>query len=257
MDISGKTTVVTGGGSGIGEGICEAFGAAGAKVVVADRDGEAARSVADAIIEKGGTALSIPVDVTQAAQIAAMVSTTLDRHGTIDVLINNAGRRHIRPFLEHTEAEWREMLDVNLTGPFLCCKAIVPHMQDAGTGRVINIASVAGLVGRPNRAGYCASKGGLIAFTRALAADLAGSGITVNAINPGLIATPFNAAFADDAALGPKWARENLIGRWGTPADIAQAALYLASDVSSYFTGECINLDGGSIAALVRDGELD
>ena len=166
------------------------------------------------------------------------------------------GSRIIKAFLDHTEEDWRQMLDVNLTGHFLCCQAVLPHMLEAGRGRIINMASIASTVGRPGRAGYVAAKGGLLALTRALAADMAGKNITVNALAPGMIASPFNREFAEDGVIGDAWNSENLVGRWGQPEDIGGVAAFLASDESAFITGEVVNVDGGSIAALVRQGEL-
>ena len=255
MRLSGKSAIVTGAGSGIGAAIAAAFAEAGAKVAVVDIDADRAEAIAEAIRTAGGTAAAIAADVANADDVNRFVEAAAAQFDGLDILVNNAGKRVIRPFLEHSEAEWREMLDVNMTAHFLTCQAAVPLLIARGAGRIVNVASIAGLVGRPNRAGYCASKGGAIAFTRALAADLAGSGVTVNAVNPGLIATPFNAQFSEDAKTGAEWANENLAGRWGTPEDVAAMALFLASDEAGYISGECFNVDGGSIAALVRRGE--
>ncbi len=253
--LADKSAIVTGAGSGIGAGIATAFAAAGVQVAVVDIDGDKAAATTDAIRAAGGTATAFTANVAKADEVGSLVAAVADQFNGLDILVNNAGKRVIRPFLEHSEAEWREMLDVNLTAHFLTCQAVVPHLLARGTGRIVNVVSIAGLVGRPNRAGYCASKGGAIAFTRALAADLAGTGVTVNAVNPGLIATPFNAQFSEDAATGPEWANGNLAGRWGTPEDVAAMALFLASDEAGYVSGECFNVDGGSIAAWVRSGE--
>lgn len=255
MRLASKSAIVTGAGSGIGAGIATAFAAEGAAVAVIDIDADKAEAVTDAIRATGGTAAAFTANVANADDVDRFVNAVADQFNGLDILVNNAGKRVIRPFLEHSEAEWREMLDVNLTGHFLTCQAAVPHLLARGSGRIVNVVSIAGLVGRPNRAGYCASKGGAIAFTRALAADLAGTGVTVNAVNPGLIATPFNARFSEDAETGTQWASENLAGRWGTPGDVASMALFLASDEAGYISGECFNIDGGSIAALVRSGE--
>ncbi|MDH3704312.1 MAG: SDR family oxidoreductase [Alphaproteobacteria bacterium] len=255
MRLANKSAIVTGAGSGIGAGIAIAFAAAGAQVAVVDIDQDRAETTAEAIRSADGTAIAFTANVADAGDVGRFVTAAADLFGGLDILVNNAGKRVIRPFLDHSEAEWRQMLDVNLTAHFLTCQAAVPHLLARGTGRIVNVVSVAGLVGRPNRAGYCASKGGAIAFTRALAADLSGTGVTVNAVNPGLIATPFNARFSENAKTGPQWANENLAGRWGTPEDVAAMALFLASDEAGYVSGECFNVDGGSIAALVRSGE--
>ena len=186
-----------------------------------------------------------------------MAKTALFEHGRIDVLVNNAGVRTIKGFLEHTEEDWNRMLAVNLTGPFLCSKAVLPSMLETGKGKIINLASIASFMGRPDRAGYVAAKTGLLGLTRAMAVDMAGRNVYVNAIAPGLIASPFNARFAEDPDTGPAWGRETLVGRWGQPEDVAGAAVFLASDDSDFVNGAEIKVDGGWLAAKTRDGELD
>jgi NAD(P)-dependent dehydrogenase (short-subunit alcohol dehydrogenase family) len=255
MRLQDKSAVITGAASGIGRAIALKFVHEGAAVMAADLDGKAAMSLADEIEADGGSAIGIGADITKRAEIDVMVAAAIERFGRIDVLVNNAGSRIIKPFLEHTEEDWRRMLDVNLTGHFLCCQAAIPHMLEAGSGRVINMASIASYVGRPNRAGYVAAKGGLLSLTRALAADMAGKNVTVNALAPGMIASPLNRDFAEDQVLGEAWKTENLAGRWGEPEDVAGVATFLASDDAGFITGETITVDGGSIAALVRKGE--
>ncbi len=255
MRLQDKSAVITGAASGIGRAIAWKFVHEGAAVMAADLDGKSAMGFADEIEADGGSAIGIGADITKRAEVDAMVAAAIERFGRIDVLVNNAGSRIIKSFLEHTEEDWRRMLDVNLTGHFLCCQAVIPHMVEAGGGRIINMASIAGYVGRPTRAGYVAAKGGLLSLTRALAADMAGKNITVNALAPGMIASPLNRDFAEDQVLGDAWNAENLARRWGEPEDVAGVAAFLASDDAGFITGETITVDGGSIAALVRKGE--
>ncbi len=255
MRLEDKSAVITGAASGIGRAIALKFADEGAAVMAADLDGKAAMGLADEIEADGGSAIGIGADITKRAEIDAMVAAAIERFGRIDVLVNNAGSRIIKPFLEHTEEDWRRMLDVNLTGHFFCCQAVIPHMLEAGGGRIINMASIASFVGRPNRAGYVAAKGGLLSLTRALAADMAGKKITVNAVALGMIASPLNRDIAEDQVLGDAWNAENLARRWGEPEDVAGVAAFLASDDAGFITGETITVDGGSIAALVRKGE--
>src|SRR5665213_3304226 len=190
MRLGGKIAVVTGGGNGIGRGISLRFALEGAQLAVVDSDLDAAKAVADEIGAGHGVAHAIRADITKSRDVHRMVAEVVEKFGNVDILINNAGSRITKRFLDHTEDDWRQMLDVNLTGHFLCCKAVVPLMLKNKGGRIINIASVASYAGRPNRTGYCAAKGGLLAFTRALALDLAATNICVNAIAPGLIETP-------------------------------------------------------------------
>ncbi len=256
MKLTDKVTLVTGGGKGIGEAICVTYGAEGAAVVVADLDLDGAWRVVERIRSAGGTATAVEVDVARSASVDAMAEAVIRKHGRIDVLVNNAGVRTIKGFLEHTEEDWNRMLAVNLTGPFLCSQAVLPSMLETGKGKIINLASIASFVGRPDRAGYVAAKTGLLGLTRAIAVDMAGRNIYVNAIAPGLIASPFNASFAEDSETGPAWGKETLVGRWGQPEDVAGAAVFLASDDSDFVNGTEIKIDGGWLAAKTRSGEL-
>ena len=255
MQLEGKVAIVTGGGGGIGKAIVETFAREGARVAIADRDVAAARTLAESLGAARGAALAVEVDVADSAAVTRMAAQVFDAFGRIDILVNNAGIRFLNALLEQSEDEWRRTLDVNLTGPFLCCKAVIPYMLRTGKGKIVNVSSVAGLFGRPLRSAYCASKGGEIAFTRAAALDMKGTNIYINALAPALVDTPLNAAFTADAALAPVWGRETMVGRWGKPAEIAQAALFLASDASDFVNGTVLTVDGGWTAAMVRHGE--
>ena len=257
MKLKGKVAIVTGGAAGIGRGIVEAFAREGARVAIADRDLAKARETESQVRSSGGEAAAFEVDVADSASVARMVAAVVSQYGRLDILVNNAGIRFVKPFLEYSEDEWRKTLDVNLTGPFLCCRAAVPHMIKGGKGKIVNVASVAGEFGRPHRIGYCASKGGAIAFTKALAVDMSGKNICVNALSPALIDTPLNATYATDDTLADVWGKELLVRRWGKPEDVAAAALFLASDDSDFVTGSVLTVDGGWTAGLVRANELE
>ncbi|HVB49876.1 MAG TPA: 3-oxoacyl-ACP reductase FabG [Burkholderiales bacterium] len=252
--LAGKTAVVTGGGSGMGRAIAMEFAAQGASVAVADRDAAAASATAAAIAARGGAGLGVAMDVTRRSDTLRMRDEVLARFGRIDVLVNNAGARCIKGFLEHTEEDWHRMIDINLTGHFLCAQAVLPGMLQQGKGKIICVASIAGHVGRPDRAAYCAAKAGVLGLVRALAMDMRGKNICVNAISPGSIATPLNAAAATDSKVD--WGGETVVGRWGRAEDVAYAAVYLASEESDYVTGIDLPVEGGWLIGRARDGEI-
>ena len=249
-DLAGKVAIVTGGASGIGREIAPRLAAAGAAVLVADRDGAGAEAVAGEIAASGGRALGWAVDVRNPAGCEALVAAAREAFGRLDALVTSAGIARSRPFLQTSLELWQETLDVNLTGTFLCCQAAAPAMIAAGGGQIITIASVSGQRGGINRAAYGASKGGVITLTRVMAVELARHNITVNAIAPGPIETPMASAMhaaADRAA----WLGSVPAQRYGTPAEVAAAVVFLASDEASYITGHVLNVDGGFGAAGV------
>lgn len=252
MRLKNKVAVVTGGGSGMGRAIVIEFARQGATVMVADINLEAARDTARAA---GNGAAAVKVDVTKKSDAVAMAKQTIDQFGRIDILVNNAGSRCIKAFLDHTEEDWHRMLDINLSGHFFCSQAVAPNMLAHGSGRIINVASIAAHTGRPDRVAYCAAKAGVLGLTRALAMDLRGRNICVTAITPGSIATPLNSEAATSNTMD--WGGETVAGRWGQPDDIANAAVFLASDESSYITGSEICVEGGWLIGRARDGEIN
>lgn len=255
MRLENKIAIVTGGGNGIGAAICEAFSREGATVIVADVDLPAAERIAQSLRQSGGATAAQSVDVTSPDSVHGMAEAVLSGHGRIDILVNNAGARIIKGLMQHSLQDWDRMLQVNLTGPFLCSQAVLPDMVKRGSGNIINVASIASFMGRPNRVAYVAAKTGVLGLTRAMAADLAGKNIRVNAIAPGMIASPFNQTFAENSETGPAWAQENLIGRWGQPTDISGAAVFLASEEAGFITGAEIKIEGGWLGARSRSGE--
>ena len=256
MRLEGKNAVVTGGATGIGRAIALAFASEGASVVVIDLNSEGSENTTNLIKNQGGTAFSAVADISDFDQVKEATKIIENKFGVVDVLSNNAGSRVISSFLDHTYEDWRRMLDVNLTGHFLVCKALVPIMIKAGGGHIINTCSIASIQGRPNRIGYCAAKGGFLTFTKALSADLSDKNIRVNALAPAMIETPMNESLAKDPKFGSSWNSENLVGRWGQPDDVAKAALFLASSDSDFITGTTIHVDGGATSVYLRAGEM-
>ncbi len=256
MKLLNKVAIVTGGGKGIGEEICLGLGKEGAKIVVADLDKDNSINVVKKIIQNYGDAHYVETDVSSEESVKNLILETINRYNQIDILINNAGIRHVKKLEDHNLSDWNEMISVNLTGPFICCQAVIPQMKKIGKGKIINFGSIASFMGRPDRVGYVAAKSGILGLTRALAIDLKGTNINVNTICPGLISTPFNKKYAEDPTHGEQWGKETIVGRWGLPSDVVGAAVFLSSDESDFINGSEIKIDGGWLAAKTREGEI-
>lgn len=243
-----KTAIVTGGGQGIGEAIATAFAEAGAHVVIADINLDNANTVASKI-----DGHAIHLDVTDPDQVNTTIRETVQRFGRLDILVNNAGIGQNRPFLDTPLDEWEQILRVNLTGPFLCAQAAARVMVEQGSGKIINIGSISGQLGAQGRAAYGASKAGILQLTRIMAVELAPKGVYVNAISPGPVDTEQSRAMHTQDTRRAYHARIPL-GRYGQRSEIANAAVFLASDASNFVVGHVLNADGGfKMAGLMFD----
>lgn len=243
FDLSGKVAVVTGAGRGIGRAIAEALARCGASLVLSGR-ARAALDKAAATI--GRDVLVQPVDVSRQSDVIALRDAALARFGRIDVLVNNAGINPIWRTIEKTSlADWQAIIDVNLTGSFLCCKYIGSTMAERGGGSIINMSSVAGQVGLARSVPYCASKGGVELLTKALALDWAKRGVRVNCLAPGYVDTDLTAGLLHHETLSKPFLDHTPMGRFGETRDVVGAAVFLASDASSYMTGQSLVVDGG------------
>lgn len=248
MRLQNKIAIITGAGSGIGRGIALAFVKEGAKVVVADWSEEGGKETVEQIRKIKGEAVFIKTDVSKAVDIDEMVKTCLDKFGRVDILVNNAGIVKFGPLHETPEEDWDAVLNVNLKSVFLGSKRVIPEMLKQGRGKIINITSIAGLVGFENIGPYCASKGGIIALTREMALEYAKSKINVNCIAPGVIKTAMTKDILADPAQKQFFESSTPYPRLGEPEDIAMAAVYLASDESDFVNGHVLVVDGGWIA---------
>lgn len=243
MELLGKVALVTGGGQGIGRSVALMLARHGSDVAVSDVNVEMAQSTIEEIEKIGRRALAVEANVARFEDGERMVRETVDSLGRIDILVNNAGITRDGLMLRMSEEDWDLVLDVNLKGAFNCTRAAVRHMAKQRSGKIVNIASVVGLMGNAGQANYAASKAGLIGFTKTVAREFASRGITVNAVAPGYIDTPMTQAL-------PEKVKEELqklipLDRLGTPEDVANAVLFLVTNASDYVTGQVVHVNGG------------
>lgn len=244
-----KVAIITGGGSGIGRAIATRFAREGADIVIAGRTLKNLEETKTKVKDIGVKCLAIRVDVSISADVAQIVRTTMNQFGKIDILVNNAGIIIRKSFLEHTEDDWNKVMDTNLKSVFLCCKYVVPEMLKQDKGKIINIASGAGLIGF-KRIAYGSSKAGVINFTASLGLELAPHHINVNAICPGIIDTDMISALRATPDIERKVISSIPYGRLGRPDEIASAATFLASDNSDFMVGTYMIIDGGQITTF-------
>jgi len=243
LELLGKVALVTGAAQGIGKAIALLLAEKGADVVVSDINVEKAQETAREIEEKGRKSMALKVNVADPDEVEQMVETIIEKFSRIDILVNNAGITRDKLLLRMSSEDWDAVLDVNLKGVFNCTKSVIKYMSKQRSGKIVNIASVVGLMGNVGQANYAASKAGVIGFTKTVAREFAQRGININAIAPGYIQTPMTEVL-------PEKVKEELMrlipmGRLGQPEDVAQAVLFLVSEASNYVTGQVLNVNGG------------
>ncbi|WP_026072842.1 3-oxoacyl-[acyl-carrier-protein] reductase [Nodosilinea nodulosa] len=245
--LEGQVAVVTGASRGIGRAVALALAAAGAQVVVNyARSSAAADDVVAEIAAGGGSAIAIQADVSKADQVDALIGGTVEKFGRVDILVNNAGITRDTLLLRMKPEDWQAVIDLNLTGVFLCTRAVAKLMLKQRSGRIINIASVAGQMGNPGQANYSAAKAGVIGFTKTVAKELASRGVTANAVAPGFIETDMTGDLSNTDDI----LKFIPLGRFGQPDDIAGMVRFLAADpAAAYITGQVFNVDGGMVMA--------
>jgi 3-oxoacyl-[acyl-carrier protein] reductase len=246
LRLNGRVAVVTGGSRGIGRAISTTLGRLGAKVVVNFSTSEAlARDVVKQIEQSGGIAAAVGGNIACAEQAKALIDKTIDLFGSVDILVNNAGINRDNLLMRMKDDEWEQVIQTNLTGVFNSTRAAIRPMLRQRWGRIINLSSVVGIYGNAGQANYCASKAGVIGFTKAMAREVGSRGITVNAVAPGFIKTDMTDALPEE--LRDRMIKNISLGRPGTPEDVANVVAFLASDLSSYITGQIIGVDGGIV----------
>jgi len=237
--------LVTGAGRGIGRAVALLLAKEDARVACADIVAESASATAEAITEQGGSGIGLACDVTDSGQVQEAVTRIEADLGSLDILVNNAGVSRDALLLRMREEDWDFVLNVNLKGAFVCTKAACRGMLRRGFGRIVNISSVIGQMGNPGQANYAASKGGLLAFTKACAKEFAAKNVTVNAVAPGYVVTPMTAGLNEETK--EAYRSHIPLGRFGSPDDVAKVVIFLASDLAEYITGQVINVDGGMV----------
>jgi 3-oxoacyl-[acyl-carrier protein] reductase len=245
FSLEGRVAIVTGGGGGLGSGICDSLLAAGAKVAVAGRTQLTIDEAVERLRSQGGTAIAVQCDVSDKASVDQMVTEVNEQLGGIDILINNAAIYPRRAWTEITESEWDDVLGTNLKGYFLCAQAAFPYMKPRGHGRIINVASITVFGGWSMLLDYVSSKGAIVAFTRALAREIGPEGVTVNTISPGAFPTDAEKIHPDPEGYNQFVLDSQSIKRRGTPDDIGNLVVFLSSDASSFITGQMFQIDGG------------
>jgi 3-oxoacyl-[acyl-carrier protein] reductase len=247
FSLDGKIALVTGASQGIGEAIAKHLAAQGATVVCAARTLNKLQEVADAITSAGGKADVIAADLSDTASVKAAVAATVERHGAIHILVNNAGITRDKLLIQMKEEDWDAVIDTNLKGAWTAIQAATKPMMKQRWGRIINIASVVGQMGNPGQSNYVAAKAGLIGLTKSVARELASRNVTANAVTPGYIETAMTAGLSDEVKA--EFTKQIPLGRMGTPTDIATAVAFLASDEAGYITGQVLSVNGGMLMA--------
>lgn len=240
-----RIALITGASKGLGKAMALALGQAGARLALVSREQQALEQAAEQVRAGGAEVEAFAADVSDEHQVAKLEQEVVARFGKLHILINNAGVNLRKPVTDFTLEEWRRVLDVNLTGPFLMVRAFLPHMRGHGYGRIINVTSTMSHVGLPLRTAYAASKAGLLGFTRALALELAPEGIAVVGISPGPFATEMNRPLWGDPEVGRQFISRVPLGRWGRLEEVGRLAVYLCSEEAAYITGTDILIDGG------------
>jgi gluconate 5-dehydrogenase len=250
FDLSGRTALVTGSSQGLGLAIARGLAQAGAALVLNGRDERKLTAAAEALGAEGAKVHAAAFDVTDGAAAAAAVARAEAEFGVIDILVNNAGIQQRAPLAEMSEAQWRAVIDTNLTSAFLVARAVAPRMIARGRGKIINLCSVMSEVSRPTIANYAAAKGGLKMLTRAMAVEWARHGLQTNAIGPGYFVTELNQALVANPEFNRWICGRTPAGRWGQPHELAGAAVFLASPASDFVNGQVLYVDGGLLSSL-------